>query len=378
MSPRFLVAMLVSLVGSVAQVDAKLIYDVHQTDGGHKFAIVSGDFEFSDDLSQFRDLATREHLFAVGFDSPGGDVAKAMELGRIIRGLSLSTVQTRKLECASACSLAFLGGISRFAEPGSIGVHKSSFRDGSGVEVDDAVSAVQQTTAEIIGYMSEMGVDPGLLQLSLSYNSDDIRYLSGSEMAKYKVTTPNAVPLPSSDTAPEKPAPVALLGVQAKAEPSLEVPVARDGVVRHPKGRAPINITGGAEAKAIGEALNGTPLRILEVQGDWYRVSVAGNVGFMHYSWVHVTQFEEDAGEHRYIQVKSFSSLPEAEAFVRKSPVPLSAHLAANGWFAVTLKDVYAEEEAKDVSNALKGHGLIARDSMVTIGNTYVRKVCCE
>jgi hypothetical protein len=42
------------------------------------------------------------------------------------------------------------------------------------------------------------------------------------------------------------------------------------------------------------------------------------------------------------------------------------------------LKDVYAEQEAKDVSTALKGHGLIAKDSMVTIGNTYVRKVCCE
>ncbi|WP_413711670.1 SH3 domain-containing protein [Rhizobium sp. Rhizsp82] len=354
-------------------------YDVHQTDGGRKFVIISGDFDFSDDLSQFRDLATREHLFAVGFDSPGGNVAKAMELGRIVRGLNLSTVQTRKLECASACSLAFLGGISRFAEPGSIGVHKSSFRDDSGVEVDDAVSAVQQTTAEIIGYMSEMGVDPALLQLSLSYNSDDIRYLSGSEMAKYKVTTPNAAPLPSSDDVREAPAAVAVTpsGVQAK-EPSLEVPVARNGVVRHPKGRAPIKIRGDGDAETIGEARNGAPLRILEVQGDWYRVSVGGNVGFMHYSWVHVTQFEEDAGERRYIQVKSFSSLPEAEVFVRKSPVPLSAHLAANGWFAVTLKDVYAEDEAKDISNALKGHGLIAKDSMVTVGNTYVRKVCCE
>ncbi|MBB3594949.1 hypothetical protein FHX08_005359 [Rhizobium sp. BK529] len=381
MSVRFPVALIaISICFAAASTEAKLAYDVHQTDTGSKFAIISGAFEYSDDLSQFRDLAAREHLFAVGFDSPGGNVAKAIELGRLIRSLGLSTVQSRKFECASACSLAFLGGASRFAEPGSIGVHKSSFSDSTGVQVEDAVSAVQQTTAEIIGYMSEMGVDPGLLQLSLSYDSNDIRYLSGSEMAKFRVTTPNAARLAASEAIPDSPsaAPQTPSGVQAKAEPSLEVPIARDGWVRHPKGRAPIKIMGNPDAKDVGEARNGAAVQILEVRGDWYRVAVAGRVGFMHYTWVHVAQFEEDAGEGRYVQVGSFSSLPEAEAFVRKSPVPLSAHLAANGWFAVTLKDVYAEQDAKDVSTALEGHGLIAKDSMVTIGNTYVRKVCCE
>ncbi len=381
MSIRFSVTLIaISIAFAATSAEAKLAYDVHQTDSGSKFAIISGSFEYRDDLSQFRDLATREHLFAVGFDSPGGNVAKAMELGRLIRSLGLSTVQARKAECASACSLAFLGGATRIAEPGSIGVHKSSFSDSNGIPIDDAVSAVQQTTAEIIGYMSEMGVDPGLLQLSLSYDSNDIRYLSGSEMEKFKVTTPNAAPLASSQAIPDTPAVASQTptDVQAKAEPSLEVPIARDGVVRHPKGHAPIKTMGDPDEKDVGDARNGTAVQILEVRGDWYRVAVAGRVGFMHYTWVHVTQFEDDAGEGRYVQVRSFSTLPEAEAFVRTSPVPLSAHLAANGWIAVTLKDVYAEQEAKDVSTALKGHGLIAKDSMVTIGNTYVRKVCCE
>jgi hypothetical protein len=31
-----------------------------------------------------------------------------------------------------------------------------------------------------------------------------------------------------------------------------------------------------------------------------------------------------------------------------------------------------------DLSNALKAHGLIADDAMVTFGNTYVRKICCD
>lgn len=71
-------------------------------------------------------------------------------------------------------------------------------------------------------------------------------------------------------------------------------------------------------------------------------------------------------------------ALPEAQAYVRQSPIPLAAHLATNGWIAVTLHDIYAEQEAKDISRALKARGLIAKDAMVTLGNTYVRKACCD
>ncbi|MDR9808894.1 SH3 domain-containing protein [Rhizobium hidalgonense] len=358
--------------------NARLAYEIHSTDAAGSFVVVSGTFEYRDDLSQLRELVAREHPTVVVFNSPGGNVVKAMELGRLIRSLGLSTLQVRQSECASACSLAFMGGVSRVAEPGSIGVHKSSFNDTVALHVADAVSAVQQLTAEVIGYMSEMGVDPGLLQLSLSYDSSDIRYLSGSEMAKYRLTTASQAPVPSAKAEPRDVGRVAPPGIQAEADPPLEVPLARDGFVRHPKGRAPIKLSAEADAKAIGDVRNGAVVNILEIRGDWYKVSVADVVGFMHYSWVHVSQFEEDAGDRRYVQVRSFNSLSDARDFVKGAPVPLRVHLAANGWFAVTLRDVYAEQEAKEVSKALKDHGLIAKDSMVTIGNTYVRSVCCD
>ncbi|MBY5840487.1 SH3 domain-containing protein [Rhizobium leguminosarum] len=379
-SSKLLIVGLVIGMGLVAnEAEARLGYTVHRTGNGPAFVIVSGAFEYSDDLLAFRDVVAQDRPLVVSFDSPGGNVAKAMEFGRLVRSFGLSTLQVRAAECASACSLAFLGGIHRFAQPGSIGVHKSSFSDTEGMPVNDAVSAVQQVTAEVIGYMSEMGVDPGMLQLSLSYDSDDIRYLSGSEMTKYKVTTPTLPPLLSTEVEPDASRDARTPdGVQAKAEPSLQVPLARSGSVRHPKGKAPIKASDNPDSKTIGEALNGSSVQILDIDGDWYRVAVSGSTGYMHYSWVHVTEFEEDAGDGRYVQVKSFGSLPEAEAFVKQSPVPLAAHLAANGWFAVTLRDVYAEQEAKDVSNALKAHGLIAKDSMITLGNTYVRKICCE
>ncbi|MCS4096433.1 hypothetical protein FHT76_008155 [Rhizobium sp. BK176] len=51
----------------------------------------------------------------------------------------------------------------------------------------------------------------------------------------------------------------------------------------------------------------------------------------------------------------------EARDFITKSLVPLAGHLAANGWIAVTSRDTYAEQDAKDVAKALKSHGLSPR-----------------
>ncbi|MFW8588847.1 SH3 domain-containing protein [Rhizobium beringeri] len=159
---------------------------------------------------------------------------------------------------------------------------------------------------------------------------------------------------------------------------ALEVPKARTGIVRHPNGVAPIKAAANGDAKTVAQAPNGSPVEVLELRDDWYRVLVGGSSGYMHYSWVRVNQFEEPAGDGRFVQVKSFRALDEARSFIRGARIPLSAHLAANGWIAVTLHDVYGEQEAKDLSNALKTHGLIAKDAMVTYGNTYVRKVCCD
>ncbi|MEY9783964.1 hypothetical protein ABIA23_005431 [Sinorhizobium fredii] len=153
------------------------------TEGGHQFVVVTGDFAYEDDLSAFVAVVRAHRAVAVAFNSPGGNVAKAMELGRLIRSEGLVTIQSRGSECASACALAFLGGLQRFAQPGSIGVHRSSFSDTRSMSVDDAVSHIQRLTADIMAYISEMGADPALLQLALQYASGDMRYLSLSEGA---------------------------------------------------------------------------------------------------------------------------------------------------------------------------------------------------
>ncbi|MDX8501666.1 hypothetical protein RFM99_25030 [Mesorhizobium sp. VK4C] len=364
---------------------AGLQFEARQTDGGLHYILVSGDFAYQDDLSVFEALVRTSAATAVTFRSPGGNIQKAMDLGRLIRRLGLGTAQFRASECESACSLAFLGGVIRFAEAGSIGVHKSSFQGDIPLSTQEAVSAVQQITADVITYIIEMGVDPALLQLSLQYDSNDIRYLSMSEMAKYKVVTftpgagqatvANATP---SLPPPQPPPPTAVSTPPPPANPSLVIPEAHSGRIGHPKGAAPLKALPEGKSTNVAVLRNGTPVAILGTSGRWYRAQAGNQIGYVHDTWVHVDQYESGPFGRRHIQVKSFDNYAEAETYVRTSSIRVSAYLATNGWFAITLDNTYDEPMASSLVSEMKARGAIPDDSYATFGNTYVRKVCCQ
>ncbi|TPM21772.1 hypothetical protein FJ958_25445 [Mesorhizobium sp. B2-3-5] len=363
---------------------AGLQFDAGQTTGGLHFIVVSGDFAYEDDLSAFENLARTNGVSAVTFKSPGGNIHKAMELGRLIRKLGLNTAQFRAAECASACSLAFLGGVMRYADPGSIGVHKSSFQGDIHLSTQDAVSAVQQITADVITYMIDMGVDPALLQLSLQYDSNDIRYLSMSEMAKYRVVTSSpggdrpavATQVPSYTPPPPQPEPPTVASQPPpSASPSLSIPDARSGRIGYPKGSAPLKALPEARSTNVAVLRNGMAVTIIGNAGRWYRVQVGNKIGYMHDTW---DQYDGGPFGRRHIQVKSFDNYAEAEAYVRSSSIPLSAYLANNGWFAITLDSTFDEKMAKSLVSEMRARGAIPDDAYATFGNTYVRKVCCQ
>jgi hypothetical protein len=182
-----ILGLVMALLSSPATADLR--YEHQTTSDGVTLVIVSGVFEQGDDLQAFALAVDRLRPKAVMFDSPGGQPQKAMELGRLIRTLGLSTYQPSGPECLSACALAFLGGVERYADPGAIGVHKTYFEEGAPLDPAEAVSAIQELTADTLEYLSEMRVGPGLLELSMRYESTDVRYLSGSEMAELGVTT---------------------------------------------------------------------------------------------------------------------------------------------------------------------------------------------
>lgn len=365
------------LVGA-SDAHADLWYTPESTSDGLRFVTVSGEISASDDLSRFARVVQSNSATFVTFNSSGGNIYKAMELGRLIRALGLATLQLRKYgECASACSLAFIGGVARIADAGAIGVHRSSFSPSLNLSTEQAVSSVQAATADIMAYMVEMGVDPSLLQLSLSYGSDDVRYLSASEMERFRVTGRAPSTTGGRSASAHFPPPPAAAHSPVLT-PSLDVPTARSGRVRHPKKSVFLKSGPADTSTNLSSVANGTAVEILSSKDRWYQVRAGGFIGYLHHTWVFVDQYESGRFDHRHIQVKSFDNYSDAEAYVRASTMPLAAHLATNGWFAITLAETFPEDTALARTKALKAAGLVPSDTIMTYSNTYVRKVCCD
>lgn len=132
----------------------------------------------------------------VVFHSPGGNVAGAMEMGRLIRRSKLDTravatlppvsagSSVRSAVCASACALAFLGGVRRQVEPGArLGVHQ--FALAAGGNVGD--SATQGTMVRLAGYITEMGVDRRLLDIASLVPNDKMHWLTRDQATTLRV-----------------------------------------------------------------------------------------------------------------------------------------------------------------------------------------------
>ncbi|MCL6706333.1 hypothetical protein M8R20_04925 [Pseudomonas sp. R2.Fl] len=375
------------LLGSSAS--AQLTYKPLKIDGDLTVLVIEGTFDFTDDLQHFLLAVIQHDPQAVTFNSGGGNVVKALELGRVIRRLNMMTVQTREYECSSACAFAFLGGVHRFATPGSIGVHKASFEGTPSINVDDAVSSVQQMTAEVMSYIAEMGADPRLLELSLRYDKNDMRYLSISEMQQYKVTTddgqtgPNVASLAPSSSGSSNGTEIEVT-VPVETEPppvrrvNLTIPVVKEATVRHPKGEAPVNLKPIPKALALARLKNGKKVQILDAQGSWFKVRTGMfTVGYMHETWLHPSAYETPLTEGRHIQIRSMDTYQEAEQFALQNG-GASVYLASNGWFAVTLSSPLPLARANASLRRLKAEGLVPDDAFVTYGNTYVRKLCCD
>lgn len=139
----------------------------------------------------------------VYINSPGGNLLAGMEIGRMIRQSGANTyigglapgpsspipgvpsVKSVPGVCYSACALAFLGGVYRYASNGSeYGVHRFSSRSGpTGSDLDTA----QIISAAIGTFIREMEVDPGLFDLMVQEGKDKIRILSKMELMRLNV-----------------------------------------------------------------------------------------------------------------------------------------------------------------------------------------------
>lgn len=116
--------LLVSILGTGEKALAANVYVVPDTSVANvTFIAVEGDFT-SGDEQQFAQIAIQHPNAVVMFNSPGGNLAAGIEIGKAIRLKGYWTYVPAGLTCASVCALAWLGGVQRFMEPTSkIGFH---------------------------------------------------------------------------------------------------------------------------------------------------------------------------------------------------------------------------------------------------------------
>jgi hypothetical protein len=92
-------------------------------DPAHAIVAVEGDLEVGDDIL-FRAQVGRLTEAVVRFNSDGGNLLAGIAIGKIIRLNSFTTVVLDGQRCASACALAWLGGIPSFmGKDAHIGFH---------------------------------------------------------------------------------------------------------------------------------------------------------------------------------------------------------------------------------------------------------------
>lgn len=129
--------------------------------------------------------------------SPGGNLKEAMQLGLLIRGLSLNTQvgifvpgQPRSGGyCYSACTIAFLGGLRRYVSTDTpYGVHRFS-APGLAMTGEMALDTSQVLTGELAGYVSAMGVRPEFIQQMSKSGPNEINLLTQQQLADLNVVT---------------------------------------------------------------------------------------------------------------------------------------------------------------------------------------------
>ncbi|WP_291690731.1 hypothetical protein [Bradyrhizobium sp.] len=101
-----------------------------------------------------------DYIRTVVLDSPGGSVADALAMGRLIRDRKFATEVEPGKFCASSCPLVFAGGIERRAgDRATIGVHQIAAVSQDRGPPRDEMSLAQKVSARCQRYLGDMGVD---------------------------------------------------------------------------------------------------------------------------------------------------------------------------------------------------------------------------
>jgi hypothetical protein len=141
-----------------------------------------------------------DYIKTVVLNSPGGSIADAMAMGRLIREKKLSTEVEAGKYCASSCPLVFAGGIERRAgDKAVIGVHQvAAIASAANGPPRDEMSMAQDVSARCQRYLAEMGINLQVWVHAMETPHDKLFVFKPDELKALNLaTTIPAAPVPS-------------------------------------------------------------------------------------------------------------------------------------------------------------------------------------
>lgn len=121
----------------------------------------------------------------VDLNSPGGDLAAAMKIGRLIHDKAILVRVKSGQTCASACVFILIAGLSRtVVYPAAIALHRprSSSESFSSLPIGDAVGSYEAMAEVAKKYFAAMGGNPRAFDIIMTTPSDKAYVLTDREI----------------------------------------------------------------------------------------------------------------------------------------------------------------------------------------------------
>jgi|HubBroStandDraft_6_1064221.scaffolds.fasta_scaffold38631_2 hypothetical protein len=130
------------------------------------------------------------YVTTVVLASPGGSVADALAMGRLIRDKKFTTEVEAEHYCASSCPLVFAGGAERRAgRNAAIGVHQVSAMAAAPLRAEEGMQDAQVVSAVCQRYLRDMGVDLEVWVHAMETPSERLFYFRPDELLNLKLAT---------------------------------------------------------------------------------------------------------------------------------------------------------------------------------------------
>lgn len=252
---------------------------------------VSGPFEAGDDKALARALLETHGSAVVLFQSPGGSLLAGLAMGRAIRLQGATTVVDEGATCASACGLAWLGGVRRMMGSGAkVGFHAAYYVDDQGRSIETG-----QGNALIGAYLNQLGLsEKAVLYITqaapadmtwLTFDDADDLGISVRQVGVSAPVRPAAPPVRQAAPQPPAPPPPA-----APAPPSAPAGAAGWQIVHHaPAGYMNIRSGPGTQHPVIFTLPPAQPVSLGTCRtadpgggtGQWCEVAASGKQGWI-------------------------------------------------------------------------------------------------